>query len=213
MTAPSFPGAACAAPFVDRWLDGQRGALHHALARCESPIEALFALALLSARDAHGPLFALYTSPGEGTPMATGRNVAITPQYQTRIAGAVVRLDLAIVRHDKRLAIELDGHAYHASAPARSADAARDLALTKAGWTPVRFTGADVWRDADGCAARALSLLGFELLRGEPVRPVQAPAPAPTMTRQEAIENARKGAAGVLAALGVDGSKAREGNR
>lgn len=180
---------------------------------CESPIEVLFVLALLSARDAHGPLFTLHTSPGEGTPIATGRNLAITPQYQTRIASAVVRLDLAIVRHDKRLAIELDGHAYHASAPARSADAARDLALTKAGWTPVRFTGATVWRDADDCAARALGLLGFELLRGEPVRPVQAPTPVPPMTRTEANEHARKGAADVLAALGVDASKTREGSR
>ncbi len=213
MTTPPIPGAACAAPFVDRWLDGQRGALSRALARCESPIEVLFALALLSARDAHGPLFALYTSPGEGTPIATGRNCALTPQYQTKIASAVVRLDLAIVRHDKRLAIELDGHAYHASAPARSADAARDLALTKAGWTPVRFTGTDVWRDADGCAARVLDLLGFKLLRGEPVRPVQAPALVPAMTRAEANEHARKGATKVLAALGVDASKTREGNR
>ena len=67
----------------------------------------------------------------------------MTPQYPTRIAGNQARIDLAIVRHDKRLAIELDGHAYHASEPARSADAARDLALTKAGWIPVRFTGAD----------------------------------------------------------------------
>jgi hypothetical protein len=61
VTSPTVPGAACAAPFVDRWLAGQRAALAHALARCESPIEVLFALALLSARDAHGPLFALYT--------------------------------------------------------------------------------------------------------------------------------------------------------
>ena len=213
MIAPPIPGAACAAPFVARWLDGQRNALHRALARCESPIEVLFALALLSARDVHGPLFALHTSPGEGTPIATGRNLAITPQYQTRIASAVVRLDLAIVRHDKRLAIELDGHAYHATAPARAADAARDLALTKAGWTPVRFTGADVWRDADGCAARALDLLGFELLRGESARPAQAPASVLPMTRAEANECARKGAADVLAALDAGASKTREGNR
>lgn len=213
MTSPSFPGASCAAPFVDRWLDGQRGALSRALARCESPIEVLFALALLSARDAHGLLFTLYTSPGESTPIATGRNCALTPQYQTRTASAVVRIDLAIVRHDKRLAIELDGHAYHASAPARSADAARDLALMKAGWTPVRFTGSDVWRDADGCVARALDLLGFELLRGEPVRPVQAPAPVPPMTRAEGIEHARKGAADVLAALDAGEPGTRERSR
>lgn len=213
MIAPPVPGAACAAPFVDRWLAGQRAALALALARCESPIEVLFALALLSARDAHGPLFALYTSPGDGAPIATGRNCALTPQYPTRIAGNQARIDLAIVRHDKRLAVELDGHAYHASEPARSADAARDLALVKAGWIPVRFTGADVWRDADDCAARALGLLGFDLLRGETVRPAQAPAPVPAMTRAEANEHARKGAADVLAALDVGEPGTREGNR
>lgn len=173
----------------------------------------LFALATLSARDAHGPLFALCNCHGEGTPIATGRDCALTPQYRTRVAGAVVRIDLAIVRHDKRLAIELDGHAYHASARARSADAARDLALTKAEWTPVRFTGADVWRDADDCAARTLDLLGFKLLRGEPVMPLQAPAVAPAMTRTEANKHARNGAAGVLAALDAGEPWTRERRR
>ncbi len=43
-----------------------------------------------------------------------------------------------------RLAVELDSWAYHHDRAAFQADRARDVTLTRAGWTVVRFTHADV---------------------------------------------------------------------
>lgn len=58
-----------------------------------------------------------------------------------------------------RVAVEIDGHDYHKTKEQRSYDAKRDRDLLKLGWTTLRFTGSDVFRDADAVAAEVASIL------------------------------------------------------
>lgn len=63
-------------------------------------------------------------------------------------------LDFLVESDGLRLGVEADGHAYHAL----ERDAARDANLRNAGLADVlRFTGAEIHRDAGECAARVLS--------------------------------------------------------
>lgn len=58
------------------------------------------------------------------------------------------------------IVIECDGFRYHERTPAQaSRDRARDRALQTAGHLVFRFIGADIWRDAPGCAEEALRAL------------------------------------------------------
>lgn len=50
-----------------------------------------------------------------------------------------------------RLAVEADGYKYHKVR--WMADCRRDRMLLLAGWRVLRFAGAEVWRDAAGCAS------------------------------------------------------------
>ncbi|HXE44237.1 MAG TPA: type IV toxin-antitoxin system AbiEi family antitoxin domain-containing protein [Conexibacter sp.] len=64
----------------------------------------------------------------------------LRPRTNHPVAG--LKLDAAWPR--ERLAVELDGWAYHHDRAAFQADRARDARLTAAGWRVVRFTHADV---------------------------------------------------------------------
>lgn len=170
-----------AGPFIDRWLAVQRAWLTRRLSVCESPIETIFAVAVLSAQDARGQVFELATRTDGAhlTLLATSRDgrLTFTAQHEVKLGRKAYRLDFTLISDQRRVVVELDGHAYHASKAARSADAGRDLALTKAGWTPVRFTGSDIWRDADGCAAKVLDLMDVTVVRGDVVSPARKPEP------------------------------------
>ena len=62
------------------------------------------------------------------------------PNVNTRIEGSEV--DFAW--RDVRLVVEVDGYRYHRSPRAFEDDRARDVTLTVAGWTVLRFTWAQV---------------------------------------------------------------------
>lgn len=64
------------------------------------------------------------------------------PSVNIRIEG--VEVDFAW--RDARLIVEVDGYAYHRSPSAFEDDRARDVALTVAGWTVLRFTWAQITR-------------------------------------------------------------------
>lgn len=196
-------GAEQAEPFVQRWLDMQRGRLIAKLSVCESPIETIFALALLGARDGSGLVFglseSLVTCPAHSIAVSVKGGVVLSAQHEIELGRKRVRVDFTLCSTDKSIVIEIDGHDFHASKAQRSADAARDLELTRRGWTPVRFTGSDIWRDADGCAAKALDLVGFKVDRGEGLRP--APKAAPTPNEQATMEAAINGARAALDAV------------
>jgi very-short-patch-repair endonuclease len=65
------------------------------------------------------------------------------------------------VWRDALLVVEVDGHATHGTTHAFEDDRARDLALVRAGWRVVRFTYAQVARDAAAVAAALRDLLGL----------------------------------------------------
>ena len=50
-----------------------------------------------------------------------------------------------------RVAVELDGAAFHGSREARERDLRRDTALAAAGWIVLRFSYARLIADPDGC--------------------------------------------------------------
>lgn len=105
-------------------------ALGHAL--CESPVERSFWDAIIR--------------------RSLGRELPI-PQYALN----GYRLDFSWP--GPRIAVEIDGHDYHKTKEQRSRDAKRDRELTKLGWTTLRFTGSDVYKNADAVADEVLQIL------------------------------------------------------
>lgn len=82
-----------------------------------------------------------------------------TLNYRTRLAsGRSVELDLAFV--GRRVAIELDGYAYHASPEAHRADLRRANEILAEGWTLRRFSYADLASDPEGFVRAVRELLG-----------------------------------------------------
>jgi len=77
-------------------------------------------------------------------------------QLRITLPTGTIRLDRAWP--EAMLAVELDGARYHTSAEDRRRDLARDAALAALGWVVLRFTFADVLRDARGVRARVLEV-------------------------------------------------------
>ena len=71
--------------------------------------------------------------------------------------GRRVELDIAFV--DRRVALELDGFAYHSAPEAHRADLHRANDLMAAGWTLRRFTWNDLLTDPDGFIADVREVL------------------------------------------------------
>lgn len=60
--------------------------------------------------------------------------------------------------------VEVDGHDYHERTPIQAQrDRSRDRYLTKRGATVLRFTGREVWQDAQRCAWEAWGFTGDRL--------------------------------------------------
>ena len=71
-------------------------------------------------------------------------------QYPLRLAdGRAIRLDAAYP--EARVAVELDGAAFHGSRDARERDLRRDTALATLGWVVLRFSYARLTADPEGC--------------------------------------------------------------
>ena len=85
------------------------------------------------------------------------RGIETIPQYP--IAGR--RLDLALIRGERRLDIEVDGDWFHRDPDGRRkmADLWRDHQLRALGWTVVRFWGYELRENLDGCVERVLAEL------------------------------------------------------
>jgi len=78
-------------------------------------------------------------------------------QYEIRAGGRTYRLDRAYV--EERVAVELDGEAYHSSRQQRERDRRRDAALATRGWLTVRFSYRRLTSDPDGCRRELLAIL------------------------------------------------------
>jgi very-short-patch-repair endonuclease len=70
------------------------------------------------------------------------------PNYRVIVAGSIrARVDVAFV--EQRIAIEVDGYAYHSRSGAFQHDRSRQNLLTLLGWTVLRFTWADLTERPD----------------------------------------------------------------
>lgn len=79
-----------------------------------------------------------------------------TRQRIVRVGGQTFRLDMAY--EDEKVAVELDGRAYHASPARWESDIARDLALATIGWQTIRFSHRRLVSDPDGCRRDVLAV-------------------------------------------------------
>ena len=86
----------------------------------------------------------------------------VVPRYvqQHRVvlpSGRRVDLDAAYV--EARVAVELDGAAFHGSREARERDLRKDTALAAAGWIVLRFSHARLMADPEGCRREIVAAL------------------------------------------------------
>lgn len=139
---------------------------------CESPIEEALAVAMFFADfklDNYDPPFALQKL---GKPFPTVmsnewnhkdfesdvfESVVIAPQQKIgafRVDFLLIIRDVAFGSGDIKLVVECDGHDFHERTKEQaSRDKKRDRELTAQGYYVLRFTGSDIYKDAEGCAA------------------------------------------------------------
>jgi very-short-patch-repair endonuclease len=117
-------------------------------ARAESPIETMFISAIV--------------------PSICAFNIKMEVQYTNE---SPYRLDVAFPEY--QVAVELDGHEFHSSKEARQRDAARDRDLTFRGWTVIRFTGSEIYHNAENCAHEVMNILDEIAYRKGMPRPDQ----------------------------------------
>ena len=81
------------------------------------------------------------------------RETDLTFSVQTTIhrAGEERRPDFIIYPGGRPMLVELDGHNYHHTKEQRTADAKRERWLAAGGFDFIRFTGSEVWTDAQAC--------------------------------------------------------------
>lgn len=142
------------------------------LAKCESPIEQLLALAFLrdgfretdvNGKDWHRVVWPYihFPKPGEDYVALVDRymGAAVVLQAGVTVRAATgtscdYRLDAAVFLAGTRIAVEVDGHDFHERTKEQAQrDKERDRNLTAAGWHPIRFTGSEVYRDPDRAAS------------------------------------------------------------
>jgi very-short-patch-repair endonuclease len=73
------------------------------------------------------------------------------------VSGKTYVLDLAY--EQQRVAVELDGRAFHSAPDQWQRDIARDLALATVGWQTIRLSHRRLTTDVDGCRRDVLSVL------------------------------------------------------
>lgn len=77
-------------------------------------------------------------------------------QHPVTLPWGTVRLDAALP--ELKVAVELDGAAYHGSAEARERDTRRDAALAARGWVVLRFSYRRLTSDPEGCRREILEV-------------------------------------------------------
>lgn len=143
---------------------------------CESPIER----EMLEALWGMGWYFASWgeyqrpTISRAGKPLARameipeGDSVTIRPQAKLKAD----RVDFVVVGFacgdidPARLVIECDGHAFHEKTPGHAArDKARDRRISALGYTVLRFTGTEIRRRPEKCAAEVHKMVSARMCR------------------------------------------------
>lgn len=128
-----------------------------ALKRCESPIEELMLARLMFVKPT-------WIRPGNITGFHSGAGEYRVYQQQ-RIGD--YRVDFLInvtlpwpPREEIQLVVECDGHDFHEKTKEQAArDKARDRYLIEQGYTVLRFTGSEIYRDAAKCAEQVSDVI------------------------------------------------------
>ncbi len=129
---------------------------------CESPLELKLAEALLAAcdkfehRKVDDPPEAIGWWPGWDIHLAT--QLQFGPYRPDFLVGPAPH-ELAHDDHEWLLAVEVDGHDYHERTKAQAShDRSRDRWFAARRVICLRFTGQEVYRDAEACALEVLEL-------------------------------------------------------
>lgn len=116
---------------------------------CESPIESMLGAAVLEMFERAGQTLTLCKNDRlESAPSG----FLFVPQFRW----GYYRSDWAIVvaKPLSALLIECDGRDFHCSPEQRAHDAKKDRAALDRGYLTMRFTGSEIFRDADACALK-----------------------------------------------------------
>lgn len=115
---------------------------------CESPVEKNIYTSFAK--------HCAFSLSSRGRPRGVGADFKIYPQWtQGRF-----RFDFAVLGRDKKIAVEIDGHAFHERTQEQAfRDKSRDRILQAEGWLVFRFTGSEAHRDPDRCVKEVLSAL------------------------------------------------------
>ena len=112
----------------------------------------------LDQRGIDGPHDALLCEERQGD---ANRKALIFAQLPVALEDRSIRVDLAVIAPwGAFFAVELDGHDFHERMKEQATrDKSRDRLLTSSGWSPIRFSGSEVWRDPARCAEEINRLL------------------------------------------------------
>jgi hypothetical protein len=81
-----------------------------------------------------------------------GLCLGLSTQVEVTTDAGIFRIDVVVDALGVRVGVECDGAEFHRGRDRVERDAARDAALRRSGWTIVRFTGSEIYRDAPACA-------------------------------------------------------------
>jgi very-short-patch-repair endonuclease len=116
---------------------------------CESPIESMLGAAILEMFERANVRLTLCKADRlEGAPAG----LLLVPQFRW----GYYRSDWAIVvaKPLSAILIECDGREFHSSPEQKAHDAKKDRAALDRGYLTMRFTGSEIFRDADACALK-----------------------------------------------------------
>lgn len=144
----------------------------HVLNACGSPIEQLFAIAMMRHRYSYGICL---VAPEPGCSFSgffksandVSLQAGLFQQVPASLKARNVVVDFLLADNDDAwaLVIEIDGHEFHDRTKEQaSRDKSRDRELLATGVHCIRFTGSEIWSDPDRCAEETIQL-AFTLAR------------------------------------------------
>lgn len=129
----------------------------------ESPLEEKFYLALTGIWKADGRI-GIGFDEGYFIQRYEPYPIHVRPQAEVQTTIKLYRLDFLFqwgdLSNPLKCAVEIDGHDFHEKTKEQAKrDKERDRALVAAGYTVLRFTGSEVYHNAEGCAREVLSFI------------------------------------------------------
>lgn len=125
---------------------------------CESPIEQLFVLSLNDAINHLRDSLSVYGPEADAN---------FWTQKEIVVGGRKYRADFLLVCETsgktRKYVIECDGHNFHEKTKEQAArDRERERKLMTTGYTVIRFTGSEIWKDPTGCVKQAIEIINSD---------------------------------------------------